>query len=283
MDWGDVRIFLAIARDGRLAAAARRLGQSQPTMGRRLRALEQSLGQTLFQRTGEGFVLTEEGAAVLADAERMEEAALAFERRVAGSGSELQGLLRLSSSDWFGTHILSPVLAEFAALHPRVVVELLTDARLFSLPRREADLVFRIRPFDEPEVIARSLMRIPYAAYLREDIEAPRAGDGTGARLVTMDTAFGDMPDAVWLRRVLPRAQVAARSNNRDVQGRLCARGVGLAILPCPLGDSLPGVRPIDLGEPPPSRETWVGYHRDMRGLGRLRALLDLTIERLRP
>ena len=199
MDWSDVRVFLAIARERRLATAARRLGQSQPTMGRRLRALEQSLGQTLFQRTGEGFVLTEEGEAVLVHAERMEEAALAFERRLAGSGPQLEGMLRLSASDWFGTHILAPVLAEFAQLHPLVVVELLTDARLFSLPRREADLVFRIRPFDEPEVIARSLLRIPYAAYLREDIAAPRTGDGTGASLITMDTAFAGMPDAVWL------------------------------------------------------------------------------------
>lgn len=98
-----------------------------------------------------------------------------------------------------------------------------------------------------------------------------------------MDTAFAGMPDAVWLRRVLPGARVAARSNNRDVQGRLCALGVGVAVLPRPLGDGLHGVRRIDLGEPPPSRETWVGYHRDLRRLARLRALLDLVIVRLRP
>src|SRR6478672_3135641 len=94
MDWGDVRVFLAIAREGTLAAAARRLGQSQPTMGRRLRALEQALGQTLFQRTAEGFVPTEEGAAVLGHAERMEEEALGFARRLAGSGARLEGPLR---------------------------------------------------------------------------------------------------------------------------------------------------------------------------------------------
>jgi hypothetical protein len=58
MEWSDLRIFLAVAREGTLGAAARKLGQSQPTMGRRLRALERSIGQTLFQRTGDGFVLT---------------------------------------------------------------------------------------------------------------------------------------------------------------------------------------------------------------------------------
>ena len=71
-------------------------------MGRRLRALEQAVGQTLFQRTSDGFVLTDEGAAMLAHAERMEEEALAFERRLAGQDPELEGMLRLSSSDWFG-------------------------------------------------------------------------------------------------------------------------------------------------------------------------------------
>jgi DNA-binding transcriptional LysR family regulator len=71
------------------------------------------------------------------------------------------------------------------------------------------------------------------------------------------------------------------RSNNRDVQATLCANGAGLAVLPCPLGDAIPAIEPVDLGEAPPGRDTWVGYHRDMKRLARLRALLDLVIERL--
>jgi DNA-binding transcriptional LysR family regulator len=137
MDWSDLRIFLAIAREGTLGAAARKIGQSQPTMGRRLRALEQSLGQTLFQRTTDGFVLTDEGTAVLRHAERIEEEAVALERRASGAETQLDSLLRLSSSDWFGTVMLSAVIAAFGKRHPKVIVELLTDARLYSLPRRE--------------------------------------------------------------------------------------------------------------------------------------------------
>jgi DNA-binding transcriptional LysR family regulator len=281
MEWSDLRIFLAIAREGTLGAAARKLGQSQPTMGRRLRALERAVGQTLFQRTGEGFVLTDEGAAVLSHAERIEEEALAFERQLGGRDRQLDGMLRISSSDWFGAHLLTPVLAEFARLQPRVVVELLTDARLYSLPRREADLVFRIMPFDEPEVVSRRLLHIEYGVYLKPGLPPPQAGDGAGTPLITMDTAFGGMPDAVWLTRVLPNAHVASRSNNRDIQARMCALGAGVAVLPRPLGDALPGLTRIELGEPPPGRDTWVGYHRDLKRLARLRALLDLVIERL--
>jgi DNA-binding transcriptional LysR family regulator len=160
MEWSDLRIFLAVAREGTLGAAARKLGRSQPTMGRRLRALEQAVGQTLFQRTDGGFVLTDEGSAVLSHTERIEEEALALQRQLASHDQHLDGTLRIASSDWFGIHMLTPVFAEFARPQPRVVVELLTDARLYSLPRREADLAFRITPFREPEVISRRLMHI---------------------------------------------------------------------------------------------------------------------------
>ena len=161
------------------------------------------------------------------------------------------------------------------------MVELLTDARLYSLPRRDADMAFRITAFDEPEVVTRRLMHIAYGVYLKKGSEPPRPGDGEGTPLITMDTAFGGMPDGVWLSRLLPKAHIVSRSNNRDVQARMCRLGVGLAVLPRPLGDATPDIERIDLGEDPPGRDTWVGYHRDLKRLARLRALLDLVIERL--
>lgn len=275
MEWSDVRIFLAIAREGSLGAAARRVGQTQPTMGRRLRALEAAVGQTLFQRTPDGFVLTDEGAAVMAGAERMEEEALAFERRLAGRESMLGGSLRLASSDWFGNHVLTPVLAEFARRHPSVTVELLTDTRLYSLARREADLAFRIQPFDEPDVISRRLLRMPYALYAQRDQPRPRKGE-RGTRVVTMNAAFGGMPDVAWLKKHLPEASVVFTSNSREAQARMCAQGIGVAVLPTALGDSFAELKRINLGEPPPSRDTWLGYHKDLKRLNRLRSLLEL-------
>jgi DNA-binding transcriptional LysR family regulator len=281
MEWDDLRVFLAIAREGTLGAAARKLGQTQPTMGRRLRALEASVGQSLFQRTSEGFVLTDEGSAVLNHAERMEEEALAFQRRLAGQQQQLDGVLRITSSDWFGETVLAPVLAEFSHIHPRVTIELLTDTRFLSLSRREADVAFRIQPFDEPDVVSRKLLRMPYGVYAKTGTPHPTPGDGTDATLITMDAAFGEMPDVAWLHRLLPQARVVFRSNARAIHAQMCAHGVGIAVLPRPLGDAHAGLERIELGEDPPTRDTWLGYHRDMRRLARLRALLDLVIARL--
>lgn len=272
MEWSDLRIFLAIARAGSLGRAARRLGLTQPTMGRRLRALEAAVGHTLFQRTADGFVLTDEGATVLSRAERIEEEAIAIERALAGQGEAIDGLLRVSSSDWFGIHVLTPLFAEFTRAHPGVTVELVTDVRLFSLARREADLVFRIRPFDDAEVVQRRLMRIDYAVY---------AAQGAEEALIALDAAFEDLPDVAWLKSRLPAHRVAYRSNNRDAQARACAAGAGLAVLPVAIGDAMPGIMRVDLGEMPPSRDVWMGYHPDLRRLARLRALVDFVVDRL--
>jgi DNA-binding transcriptional LysR family regulator len=280
-EWDDLRIFLVIAREGTLGGAARKLSQTQPTMGRRLRALEVAVGHTLFQRTANGLVLTDEGAATLVHAERIEQEALAFERRLSASDTQLEGVLRVTCSEWFGTYILSSVIAAFSEYHPAVCTEVLTDSRLYSLARRDADLAFRITPFRDPEVISRSLVRIKYGLYGTRGTPCPKIGDGRGVRLVTMDSGFADMPDAVWLRRVFPNAVTAARSNNREVQAQLCARGTGLTVLPQPLGDATPGIALLDIAEEPPDRTTYLGYHRDLRRLPRLRALVDFVIERL--
>lgn len=282
MEWSDIRVFLAIARGGTLGAAARNLAQTQPTMGRRLSALETTVGHKLFQRTKDGFVLTDEGNSMLEPAERMEEEALAIQRRLAGQAHQLEGGLRITSSDWFGVHVLTPVLADFSAQHPKITVELLTDARMFSLTRREADLAFRIRPFNEPDIVSRKLLHMQYGVYTRKGIERSVSENGEGTCLIALETGFTGIPDDSWLQTMLPKARIVFRSNSRDVQAKMCMQGVGISVLPTALGDSLVGLERLDLGEQPPGRDMWVGYHRDLRRLARLRALLDLVIDKFR-
>jgi DNA-binding transcriptional LysR family regulator len=275
VEWSDVRIFLAVARSGTLGGAARSLQTSHPTVGRRLRALEQAVGQTLFQRTADGLVLTEEGHGVLALAEQMEESALGMERRLAGREQNLKGNLRISSADWFGAYVLPPILADFSKTYPDVDVEILTGTRLFNLAQREADVAFRIVPFNAADVVQRRLFRLEYGVYVTEDSPDPTYGDGTGFRLITHDTSTGRFPDIAWLIETFPNAKPVLRSNNRNVQGRMCRQGVGIAVLPRAVGDQIAGIRRLDLPMPPPARDIWMGYHRDLRRLKRLRAFVS--------
>lgn len=281
MEWSDVRIFLAVARAGTLGAAARALHLSHPTMGRRLRALEDATGQILFQRTADGFVLTEEGSAVLSLAEQMEESALAMQRRLAGEEQKLEGTLRVSSADWFGAFVLPPVIAEYSRAYPHVEIEILTGTRLFNLAQREADVAFRIVPFDSPDIVQRRLIDMRYGVYVATGRADPVTGDGRENRLIVMDTSTGSFPDIVWLEERFPNASVVVRSNNRNVQAQMCSRSVGIAVLPRPVGDQISSIRRLDLGEEPPSREIWLGYHRDLKRQHRLRAFVDLVRKHL--
>jgi DNA-binding transcriptional LysR family regulator len=281
MEWSDVRIFLAVARTGTLGAAARALQLSHPTIGRRLRALEEATGQVLFQRTADGFVLTEEGTAILPLAEQMEDSALTMERRLTGEQQKLEGTLKVSSADWFGAYVLPPVIADYASDYPLVEIEVLTGTRLFNLAQREADVAFRIVPFDGPDIVQRRLTPMRYGVYLSTTSADPVEGDGTGHRLISMDTSTGSFADIDWLKNRFPNSGVVLQSNNRNVQAQMCGRGLGIAVLPRTVGDQLGTIRRLDLSDEPPSRDIWMGYHRDLRRLHRLRAFVELAVKHL--
>lgn len=281
MEWSDVRVFLAVARTGTLGAAARALQLSHPTIGRRLRMLEAATGQVLFQRTADGFVLTEEGSAILPLAEQMEESALSMQRRLAGKQRMLEGTLRVSSADWFGAYVLPPVIAAYSRDYPLVDIAVLTGTRLFNLAQREADIAFRIVPFEGPDIVQRRLLRMRYGVYVARASTDPAEGDGAGHRLLAMDSSTGAFADVEWLKKRFPNASVVLQSNNRNVQAQMCGHGVGIAVLPRPVGDQNSTIRRLDLSEEPPYREIWMGYHRDLRRLQRLRAFVDLAIAHL--
>lgn len=277
MEWNDVRIFLAVVRGGSLGEAARRLGVSHPTVGRRIKVLEDEARQPLFRRTKDGLVLTDAGDAVLALAESMEDSAMSMERRLVGNDQRLEGILRISSADWFAGYVLAPVLVELARRHPAVVPEVIASYRLLDLSRREADVAFRIVPFTEPDIVQRRLMRIAYGLYASPGTALALHGDPASVGVILMNTAQSHFPDVAWVLDRFPQSRRVFTSTSRSVQAQMCRRGIGIAVLPKALGDAVPGLQRIDTADEPPVREMWMGYHHDLRHMDRLRAMLDIA------
>src|SRR5262245_10099463 len=124
LDWDDLKIVHAITRHGSLNAAARTLSTTQPTVSRRLDALEQRIGAKLFERAASGLSPTALCAGLFESLNHMEEGALAVERRIAARDTGLQGPITVTSLAWFGDNILAPLLARFSGRHKAWIIDL---------------------------------------------------------------------------------------------------------------------------------------------------------------
>lgn len=157
LDWTHVQSFLAVAETGSLSAAARKLGVSQPTLGRHIRALEQTLEAELFYRQPRGLTLTETAAAFLAPAQRMQEAASEMALAAAGKGRRLEGTVRLTASVVVAHHVLPPIIAKMRADEPRIAIELVASDDSENLLFREADIAIRMFRPRQLDLITRHL------------------------------------------------------------------------------------------------------------------------------
>ena len=118
MNWDDLNVVLSLARTGALARAAKELDVDHTTVGRRVAAIEASLGVRLFVRSPRGYLLTAEAERLIPGIEQVEQAVHGVERSAQGHQSELTGVVRITSGESFGVGYLAPRLADFGQLHP---------------------------------------------------------------------------------------------------------------------------------------------------------------------
>lgn len=280
MDWDDLHTFLAIARHGTLSAAARALGVTQPTMGRRLAAMEARTGARLLQRLPGRYSLTPLGESVLGNAERIEAEALAAERTITGRDVALEGVVRLTTVDTLAAQIVAPALAALQSRHPGIIVELVPDTRSLSLSRREADIALRMSRFEGHEVAARRVGTIAMGLFAAPGWR-DRIGKGD-VRLVTVLDDQAHLPEAKWLHEAFPGAMIGFRSNSREVQFWATLSGAGIGALARYRADGEPGLVRLRTDMPDLVRDIWLGVHVDMRHMPRVRAVMDAVTAALR-
>ncbi|GLK43942.1 MULTISPECIES: LysR family transcriptional regulator [Novosphingobium] len=274
-DWNDYQTFLAIAREGQMARAARSMGIDATTAGRRLRRLEARMGQILFEQTREGQVLTEAGEALLAHVETMALAAGSI-ASLATSGGGPAGTLRISVSEGFASWFLAPRLSAFADLYPNIIVDLVASSSYLNLSRREADMaIYLSRPQAGP-LVARKLT--PYRLglyasdrYLAEHGVPADLGELTAHRLVGYIPDLLTAPELRYADEIHPQLKVSLRSSSINSQYAMVSGGAGIGILPCFIGDVAPGLSRI-VPECSLERAFWLVTHRETQQLAKVRA-----------
>lgn len=276
-NWDDLRVVLAVARHGSLSAAARALELTQPTVGRRVAALEAKLGTKLFVATRLGQEVSHSGRELVKHAEQMELSALAAERSSVGRDSGMRGSVCVTATEWMVGGVLAPIVAPFTAKHPELELELLADVRHLSLMRREADIALRVSRFEDSEVVQRKVGVVTFGLYASDSYLArhgvPSFSTGCqGHRLIAMSKSLSKVPDLEWLPGITFAAHVVLRTNGREAMATLASGGVGMACLPRVVGDRTPGLRLLRPPSPAPERALWLGVHRDSRKVPRIRA-----------
>ncbi|MFD1623439.1 LysR family transcriptional regulator [Azospirillum griseum] len=282
LDWEDIRAFLATARSGSLTDAARHLGLSQPTLGRRLKRLEGVLGAPLFDRLPNRLALTPLGQAVLESAEAMGTAAAAFARRADRQVAVPQPVrvTATSSVSTFLTTHLPTLLAETGA-----DLTILSTRATLNLAQREAEIALRMdRVPTEGDLVTRRLGRFGFTLYAARGLRDDWSGDWTGAPVVGLPETRRRPSQSGWVDdTALERGgRIVARLSELPMRLDAARRGVGVTLLPCVLGDADPTlVRVID---PPEALRESVHLlvHRDVRDLPAVAAVADALVRLFR-
>ncbi|MDB4927709.1 MAG: hypothetical protein JWM10_193 [Myxococcaceae bacterium] len=285
--WDDLQHFLAVHREGTLARAGVRLGIDPTTVGRRLAALEATVGARLFDRTPGGYAITPAGRDLLPRAERIEAEALALERELTGRDERLAGVVRVSVTEMLATRFIAPHLGRFSERHPEIVLSLECTNRVVSLARREADVALRLaRPVEE-NLIARKLSRIELALYASPRYLArhgePAAPDESlrGHRVLLFDDTPAFAVENRWFAPRIDGAAVALRSDSVSSIYSAAAGAVGLALLPRAVADLDPLLARVATSSSPEPRVIWQMVHRDLAQTPRVRVVYDFLAKLL--
>lgn len=287
MDWDDLKLALAVARYGSLSAAARAIGVSQPTVGRRLESFERKIGVNLFDRSTEGLRPTTLGAALFDGLSMMEEGALSIERRIASRDTGLEGAIVVTSLDWLADFLTVPITARFGALHPLVSIELLNETRVFNLSRHEADIAFRFGKFEQEDLVVRKVADVSYGLYAAHDylerFGPPDIAAGCrGHSIIMLHEAAGRVCYRDWLAALAPKAHVLLRTNSVQSHIAPAEASIAMAVLPRYIADQKPCLKRIETHQPEPVQTIQMGVHADMRDNPRIRALLDFAAREFR-
>ncbi len=158
MDWDQMRVLLAIQREGSLRGAATQLNVNHATVARALRGAEEDLGTRLFDRSARGLSLTQPGEIILPHAEEIERQMLEVYRRLTGLDSDPSGTVRVSLPPSFGQTFLLPILADFTEEYPDIRIDVVATNKLSDLSRQEADVSIRAAYRIDDDLVGRRLV-----------------------------------------------------------------------------------------------------------------------------
>lgn len=277
-DLNDLRLVALIAETGSLSGAAKRLGVNHATVFRRIVQLEERVAVRLFERSAGRYHATAAGDALARAGAQMEDTATQALLRVAGQDLRPSGTVRISTTDSLAQTLIYPIMALCRAQYPQITLTVSLDNNAANLSRRDADIA--VRPTGRPpeHLIGKRIAPLPFAVYgAKRYLKAHRKLTLLGEHeWIALDDSQSGHRTLRWLEAIKPLPDVGLRANSFGTIRQACAEGLGLAVLPCFLGNAMPSLQM--LGEPVPAcaSELWLLTHPDLRDTVRVKVVFQL-------
>ncbi len=284
--WDDLRIFLAVSRGQSLSRAGRVLKLDAATVGRRIARLEAAMGARLFTRSPQGYLPTDEGGRLVSHAQAIEAEMERARDTLSGAGEGISGQVRIGAPDGAANYLLPQVVAAIMALNPGLEVQIVALPRVFSLTRREADMVIAVSKPEQGRVIATKiadyhLHLAASEAYLAAAPPITALADLKAHRII------GYIPDMIFDRELdylsdLGIDHPPVASNSVSVQVNLIRQGAGLGVVHDFALPATPGVRRVLSDRFSLLRSFFLVRHADDRHVPRIQRFADALMSGVR-
>lgn len=286
-DWSLIQSFLAVAQTGSLSAAARKLGRSQPTLGRHIHTLEDQLGTPLFERHPRGLRLSETGRDLLAPAQHMADAMNQLTLTAAGQSQRLDGTVRITASIFASHYVLPDILALIRQEEPLIQLELVPSDASENLLFQEADIAVRMYRPTQMDVITQHITDLEIGIFAARRYLDRRGRPDNAMDLMRHDLIGYDSNDLIirTMREMgwpATRDMFTTRCDNQASYWQLLRAGCGIGFSQSNVARKDPEVEELDLGLDLPPLPVWLTAHQAMRQTPRIRRVWSLLAEGLR-
>lgn len=279
IDWDNVRYFLQVVRAGSVRQASQQLGVNQTTVSRRVSALEDQLGNKLFDRSVNGWLITATGERLIETAEHMAEEAHTIERFALAESQELRGRLRLTVGDICTQQLVMPAVKSFINKYPEVDLEILATRNDLDLTAREADIALRATDNPPENHVGKRIATLAFAVYGNKKLLNKKSKIASPESCITWIGDSHTKPP--WIEKSYPSTPHIYRTSELSVMYQMTKQGLGIAQMPCALCDPDPELIRLPAKYIEPGWGLWLLSHVDLRTTARVRIFKDFLQKEL--
>ena len=278
MNWNDLKYFLALAREGSVSGAGRLLNVKHTTVARRIQSLEQDLNTRLFDRSRQGYSMTQAAENLFNDVLELEDKIRHIDNVASNQDATLAGPLKLTTAHEFANRMIIPSLGKFSHDYPNIDLQLLMTSSLTDLSSMEADIAIRLTANPPDYLVGRELLKIKHGVYGTQE-----SFDNLPNKVNAI--LFRSEPDNPSWTSSFSNTRTVLRVSDIGAMASAIRNGIGIGRMPCYVGDTEPTFKRLDLELKPSTWGVWMLNHVDLRATARVRACKEFlanTIENQR-